>query len=112
MAIRAIPFPATGELAAPGRILAGWLAGLRYAVAGGRDYRVDLLRGFCVFAMIVDHISGSSWLYGLTGNNRWAVSAGEGFVFLSGLVLGMVYTRKMLKSGLAEAVWGLLRRAR
>ena len=39
----------------------------------GRDPRLDLLRGFCVFAMIVDHIGGSSWLYALTGGNTGPV---------------------------------------
>ena len=37
--------------------------------ADRRDPRLDLLRGFCVFAMIVDHVGGSSWLYALTGGN-------------------------------------------
>jgi enterochelin esterase-like enzyme len=62
--------------------------------------------------MIVDHVGGASWLYGVTGGNRGAVSAGEGFVFLSGLVAGLVYSRKMLRHGLVATTWALLRRAR
>ena len=45
---------------------------------GKRDLRIDLLRGFCVFVMIVDHVGGeTSWLYALTGGNRLYVSAAE-----------------------------------
>ena len=57
---------------------------MSYAVVpesrGKRDLRVDLLRGFCVFVMIVDHVGGeTSWLYGLTGGNHFFVSAAEGW---------------------------------
>ena len=59
---------------------------------GKRDLRIDLLRGFCVFVMTVDHVGGeSSWLYVLTGGNHFYVSAAEGFVLLSGIAMGMVH---------------------
>jgi hypothetical protein len=77
----------------------------------GRDPRLDLLRGYCVFAMIVDHIGGTSWLYTLTGGNRGPVSAAEGFVFLSGLVLGIVSRRRVTRDGLQAAVRSTLGRA-
>ena len=77
----------------------------------GRDPRLDLLRGFCVFAMIVDHIGGTSWLYALTGGNRGPVTAAEGFVFLSGLVLGIVSRRRVSRDGLRAAVRSSLGRA-
>jgi enterochelin esterase-like enzyme len=99
---------AHGWLSAVARSVSSW----RYRSSSSRDYRLDLLRGFCVFAMIVDHVGGASWLYALTGGNRAIVSAGEGFVFLSGLVAGLVYSRKMLRSGLTATTWALLRRAR
>src|SRR3954453_18188865 len=77
----------------------GWIAsalrrGLRdwrYAPGGKRGLRLDLLRGFAVFAMVVDHIGGASWLYALSGGNRFFVSAAEGFVFISGVTVGIVY---------------------
>lgn len=59
----------------------------------GRDLRIDLLRGFCVLAMIVDHIAGPSLLYGITGGNRFYTSAAEAFIFISGLVMGLVSRR-------------------
>ncbi len=78
------------------RSLADRLSSWRYEASpdapGKRDVRIDLLRGFCIFVMIVDHVGGeTSWLYGLTGGNRFVVSAAEGFLLLSGFSLGMVH---------------------
>src|SRR6266567_8482704 len=77
-----------------------------------RDLRVDLLRGFCIFAMVVDHFGGDSWLYALTGGNRFYVSAAEGFIFISGFVMGQAYRAKRDRSGLPAAMTEALRRAR
>src|SRR5436853_7439446 len=70
----------------------------------GRDLRVDLLRGYCVLAMVVDHIGGPSFLYPLTGGNRFYTSAAEAFIFISGLVMGLVYHRMVDRDGLAGAI--------
>ena len=77
----------------------------------GRDPRLDLLRGLCVFAMIVDHIGGVSWLYVLTGGNTGPVTAAEGFVFLSGLVLGIVSRKRVDREGVYAAARSALARA-
>jgi hypothetical protein len=87
------------------------LRAISYPNSDRRDLRIDLLRGLCVFAMIVDHVGGSSWLYGLTGGNRWFVSAAEGFVFLSGLTMGLVYRERVQRAGLWAAGGAALRRA-
>jgi len=61
--------------------------------------------------MVVDHVGGdSSWLYAITGGNRFYVSAAEGFVFLAGIVAGMVYGPRAARRGGAAAA-RLLRRA-
>src|SRR6185503_4733525 len=90
---------------------AGWAARLaadwRYAATDGRDPRLDLLRGCLVVAMLVDHLGGASWLFPLTGGNHFYVSAAEGFVYLSGLVMGLVYARLIARDGL----WAATRRA-
>ncbi len=102
--------------ARPSANLLGWLRGLSYYAtsdaAGRRDLRMDFLRGFCVFAMVVDHLGGDSWLYALTGGNRFYVSAAEGFIFISGFVMGQAYRRKMERNGLVEAMREALLRAR
>jgi hypothetical protein len=78
---------------------------------GRRDARFDLLRGFAVFAMAVDHFGGKSWFTLITGGNEFLVSAAEGFVFLSGFVMGMVYGGRIRRDGWMAGVEGLLRRA-
>src|SRR2546423_14991849 len=81
-------------------------------VANRRDLRVDLLRGFCIFAMVVDHFGGDSWLYAITGGNRFYVSAAEGFIFISGFVMGQAYRAKRDRSGLPAAMGEAIKRAR
>lgn len=86
-------------------------AGWRYREAGKRDLRLDLLRGFAVFAMVIDHIGGASWLHLLTGGNRFFVSAAEVFVFISGLMVGLIYTARARRDGFRSAATKLLQRA-
>lgn len=91
--------------------LAGIFASWRYA-GGRRDLRFDLLRGLAVIAMIADHVGGQeSWLYTLTGGNRFWVSAAEGFVCISGLVMGIVYPAVIARGGIGGAVKKAMRRA-
>jgi len=82
-----------------------------YASIDKRDLRLDLLRGLAVFAMIADHWGGDSWLYIVTGGNSFFVSAAEGFIFISGLVVGMTYGAMALKQGLWSAQIKALKRA-
>lgn len=79
-------------------------AGWRYSGAG-RDLRLDLLRGLAALAMIIDHMGGTdSWLYAISGGDRFFVSAAEAFVFISGLVFGIVYAGLIAKRGLRAAL--------
>ena len=82
-----------------------------YAARGKRDLRLDFLRGFAVFVMVVDHFGGSSWLYLITGGNNFFVSGAEAFIFISGLVVGMVYGGIALKQGIRAAQTKALQRA-
>lgn len=91
----------------PPSVARGW----RYTEVGRRDLRIDFLRGFCAFAMVVDHIGGSSYLYFLTGGNRFFVSAAEGFIFLSGLLVGLIYGHRIARDGLGAVQWHVLRRS-
>jgi hypothetical protein len=79
---------------------------------GKRDLRFDFLRGFAVFAMVVDHIGGPrSPFYFITGGDRFFVSAAEAFVFLSGLLMGMVNGGLIRRGDIGEALTRVLRRA-
>lgn len=84
---------------------------LAYTHAGKRDLRLDFLKGVAVSMMVVDHVGGNTVLTQLSGGNRSIVSAAEAFVFLSGLVVGMVYGDRCRKAGARIAATGLLRRA-
>jgi hypothetical protein len=88
-------------------LLRSWV----YPADTKRDRRLDLLRGYCVFAMTVDHLDMPTWLYWFTGGNRFFVSAAEGFVFISGLVMGLVYRPIAENRGLKEAASKALKRA-
>ena len=76
-------------------ILARWP--FKYVGDGARDLRIDFLRGYCFFMMIVDHIGGPSNLYVLTGGTKYYISAAEAFYFLSGLTFGVIGSRSTLE---------------
>jgi hypothetical protein len=77
-----------------------------------RDLRLDLLRGFAVIAMVADHIGGErSWLYAVTGGDAFFVSAAEVFVFISGLLMGIIYLGVIARQGLGAALMKSLQRA-
>jgi hypothetical protein len=83
----------------------------RYEV-GKRDLRLDLLRGFAVIAMVADHIGGErSWLYAITGGDAFFISAAEVFVFISGLLMGIIYAGVIARQGLGAALVKSLQRA-
>ena len=109
-------FPPRGRAAVPHTrgivaVLATLLASWRYA-GGRRDLRLDLLRGLAVVAMVTDHVGGEeSWLYIFTGGNHFWTSAAEGFIFISGLAMGIVYPAVIAREGIGAAVKKALRRA-
>jgi hypothetical protein len=104
-----IRFPATWLA----RLARRFWSGDAWQYPGGkRDLRLDFLRGFAVVVMVVDHIGGEhSWLYAVTGGDRFLVSVAEAFIFLSGLVMGMIYAGIMVRQGLGAALMKCLHRA-
>jgi hypothetical protein len=82
-----------------------------YPRAEKRDLRLDFLRGFAVFVMVVDHFGGTSWFYYLTGNNQFFTSGAEAFVLISGMVVGLVYGNMARRDGLKPAIIKVLQRA-
>ncbi len=85
----------------------------RWRYPGGkRDLRLDAIRGIAVLVMLIDHLGGEhSWLYILSGHDRFFISAAEPFIFVSGLVMGLVYSRIVAAQGLRAAAQKALKRA-
>jgi hypothetical protein len=71
-------------------------------IHAARDLRFDTLRGLFLVCMTVNHLPTE--LRGVTDQSLGVFTAAEGFVFLSGLMAGWVYTRK-LRSGGPGALW-------
>jgi hypothetical protein len=92
-----------------GRFVPSW----RYDDDGkpGRDLRIDLFRGFIILAVVVTHIEVAGPLSYVTLHAIGAITGAEMFVFLSGLVLGMVYPLGVRKFGELKSATGALRRA-
>lgn len=65
--------------------------------AGGRDLRFDTLRGLLLVCMTVNHLPTE--IRTVTDQSLGVFSAAEGFVFISGLMAGWVYTRKYRNLG-------------
>jgi len=77
---------------------------------GNRDLRIDFLRGIAIVSMVFNHLESSSYFSAINRGHIYA-SAAEGFVFLSGLVLGMVTLGRINKVGFSEAMKKLLERS-
>ena len=86
-----MPSPTT-----PTSVIAAW----RYAAHSRRDLRLDLLRGYCVAVMTIDHVGlFPAWTIAITGGARLWVTATEGFVLIAGIVFGMVFGRYSQERG-------------
>ncbi len=78
---------------------------------GTRDLRIDFIRGFVMFILIVSHIEVFS-IYNLIAWERLGlVSGAGGFVILAGYVVGMIYRSRLEKNGIADASQKLIDRA-
>lgn len=71
-------------------------------VPRGRDLRFDTLRGLLLVCMTVNHLPTE--LRRVTDQSLGVFSAAEGFVFLSGLMAGWIYTRRLRRDG-PEGLW-------
>lgn len=75
----------------------------------GRDTAIDFTRGVCIISMVIAHIAGGSTLYALSHSLIW-VDGSMGFVFLAGVVLGMVRKRTTRRYGARATVVKTLQR--
>jgi len=79
-------------------------------VKPGRNQAIDVLRGLCIVMMITGHAGTETHLNHGVHFLRF-VSGAEGFVFLAGLVMGLVYRRKMETGPIMAAYRAIWRRA-
>ena len=64
---------------------------LRYDNRTPRDVRLDLLRGFALFAMAINHVGFHNSIYHtVSGRSEFLINAAEGFFFISGMTLGFI----------------------
>jgi hypothetical protein len=64
-------------------------------IQSGRDLRLDFLRGLIMLLVVLIHLSYLSLLSMFAWERIGFVSSAEGFVFLSGTVLGLVSEKRM-----------------
>ena len=76
-----------------------------------RDLRLDFLRGLVMLVLVVVHIEVVSFLTFFAWERVGLISGGEGFVILSGVVLGMVSRGRVEKKGWKYALSRLVDRA-
>jgi hypothetical protein len=77
---------------------------------GARDLRFDTLRGLLLVCMTVNHLPTE--IRTVTDQSLGLFSAAEGFVFISGLMAGWVYTRKYRTLGREAVLSASLARAK
>lgn len=77
-----------------------------------RDITIDILRGFFLFVIIVDHLGSFPSIFEpITGGGRLLVSAAEGFFFLSGLLVGRLRGNDVRNGRVRKANMWLIHRA-
>src|SRR4029453_2529070 len=79
--------------------------------ASGRDERIDMLRGLAMLAVLVNHAGIPSCYQALTVEGMGIVTGAEGFVLMSGVMVGLVYHRKLVRDGWLQAAKSLWRRS-
>lgn len=85
---------------------------LAYPSTGiGRDLRIDFLRGLVMLMVITIHLEFYSFFALFAWERIGLVSSAEGFVGLSGLVVGLVYCKKLNSEGFKSTAFKLLARS-
>jgi hypothetical protein len=75
----------------------------------GRDLRFDSFRGLMLVSMTINHLPSLARVF--TDEPLGIFSSAEGFVFLSGLLAGWVYTRRLRRDGEAGLRAAVVHRA-
>lgn len=75
-----------------------------YLLKNGRDLRFDFIRGAVMWVLLINHIEIFSFWNHLVWERIGVISGGEGFVIVSGMVVGMI-NRKKMDAGKQEMVF-------
>ncbi|WP_312686305.1 OpgC domain-containing protein [Kosakonia sp.] len=82
-----------------------------YVSVDRRDLRIDMMRGVALVMMVVAHTEIMSVLNIFTWERFGLTTGAEGFVILSGFMIGMLNRNRLQKAVLLTISWGLWRRA-
>ncbi|MGP2426117.1 OpgC domain-containing protein [Yersinia sp. 2538 StPb PI] len=93
------------------RTILSWVKSFRYISSDKRDLRIDLLRGIALVMMVVAHIEVMSLLNVFTWERFGLTTGAEGFVILSGFMLGVINRQRLKKEVLLTISYALYRRA-
>lgn len=74
---------------------------------------LDGMRGYFLFFMLINHLilQGGLWLQEVNLAQFMFVEDAQGFVFLSGFLIGLIQTKRMMRHGFAAARASIWRRA-
>lgn len=88
------------------------MEGMPSSISKERFHSLDLLRGFFIIVIICDHLSRWPSLFAIiSGKALLWVTAAEGFVIISGLLVGYIRGYKAIHTPLREVTVKLWRRA-
>jgi hypothetical protein len=82
-----------------------------YPALDKRDLRLDFMRGLIMVYVVVVHIECYSLFSLFAWERLGIISSAEGFVFLSGLVAGLVYGKRAATDGMQAVVRKLWKRS-
>lgn len=87
------------------------MSSLHYVSEGKRDLRIDMLRGIALVMMVVAHVEILSAFNVITWERFGLTTGAEGFVILSGFMLGFLKRRQLYAESLLSVSYSLIRRA-
>lgn len=87
------------------------LKSLEYNSTSKRDDRLDFIRGVVMFFLVVVHIDFFSYYNFIAWERIGVVTGAEGFVILSGIVLGMVNRTRIMEGNLRDGIDRVLERS-
>ncbi|WP_136682892.1 OpgC family protein [Falsirhodobacter xinxiangensis] len=78
-----------------------------HETTGGRDPRLDVLRGLALVMIYINHVPGTLW-EAFTSRNYGFSDAAEGFVMMAGVAAGLAYSSGFLRGDAvptARRIW-------